>query len=70
MVLEPSILVRRLLEPEILVFCIPIVLIALGGLVKLSKMFIDHRERMAMIEMGIHPDCPPDEENPTVSQQQ
>ena len=50
--------------PGILALSIPIVAIVVGGAVAISKMFIRHRERMALIAMGIHPDSPPlDEEH-------
>jgi hypothetical protein len=52
---------RVLSEPGALVFCIPIVAIIVGGIVTLVKVVIAHRERMAMIEQGIHPDHPPEE---------
>lgn len=35
--------------------------ILIAGIVILVKSIIKHRERMAMIESGIHPDYPPDE---------
>ncbi len=50
-----------LLNPVFLVFMVPIAGILVGGAVQISKMWIRHRERMAMIEMGMHPDSrPPD----------
>ncbi len=61
--MEPSSmsLVRRLLDPDVLGVLIPIMLIVVFGGVSLAKKLIIHRERMAMIELGIHPDYPPDE---------
>jgi hypothetical protein len=57
---------RRLLEPEVMLFGIPIAAIALGAIavivgaiVKILKMLIIHRERMAKIAHGIDPDYPP-----------
>lgn len=50
-------------RPETLVFMIPIVAIVVGGIVALTKQWIRHRERMAMIERGMHPDFP-DEPRP------
>jgi len=38
---------------------IPIVAIALGMGGAILRAYFRHRERMAMIEMGIHPDFPP-----------
>jgi hypothetical protein len=48
----PSLLIR----PETIVFAIPIVAILVGGIVAITKILIRHRERMAMIERGRHPD--------------
>lgn len=48
----------RLLDPAILGVMIPIVAIVTGGVVALSAIWIRHRERMAMIEAGMHPDHP------------
>ena len=44
---------------EIMALAIPIVAIVVGGLVIVAKSYIRHRERIALIEMGIHPDYPP-----------
>ncbi len=46
---------------DVMVFMIPIVAVIVGGLIAIVKMVISHRERMAMIEQGVHPDYPPDE---------
>jgi hypothetical protein len=43
-------------------FVVVIVAIVGGGAVKIVKAIIRHRERLAMIDMGIHPDYPPLEE--------
>jgi len=53
---------NSLLEPEVLVFLIPIAAIVVGGIVSIVGSVIKHRERMSMIEQGIHPDHLPDEE--------
>jgi hypothetical protein len=54
----PSFLTR----PETLVFAIPIIAILVGGIIVLciviSSVWLRHRERMAMIERGMHPDHP------------
>jgi hypothetical protein len=50
---------QRVLEPDVLVFLIPITVILVGGIVAVTKLWIRHRERLAMIEHGIHPDYPP-----------
>lgn len=42
--------------------CIPISAIVMGGLVKIVQMIIRHRERIALIRAGIHPDWPPPDE--------
>lgn len=47
---------HRILRPEILVFAIPIVAIMTVGIVKIASLLIKHRERMALIEQGLHPD--------------
>ena len=53
----------QLLEPDslavVLIFGLPMVGIVVGGVVSLAKIVIRHRERIAMIEHGIHPDYPP-----------
>ncbi len=46
----------------LLVFSIPIVAIIGGCVTAIVKMLITHRERVKMIEHGIHPDYPPDED--------
>jgi hypothetical protein len=51
-------------RPEALVFLIPIVAILVGGIISITKKLIRHRERMAMIERGMHPDYPPDQCEP------
>ena len=43
---------------------IPIVAIIVGGVVTVVKMLISHQERLAMIERGMHPDHPPDDDKP------
>ena len=40
-------------------FAIPIVAILVGGIIAMAKLLIRHRERMAMIKRGMHPDHPP-----------
>ena len=52
-----------LLRPDIVVFLIPLagillamVAIVMGGLIKVAKMVIVHRERMAKIAQGMDPD--------------
>ena len=52
---------RLLLRPETIIFLIPIVAIITGGIVAIVKIVIAHRERMALIEQGLHPDHPPEE---------
>ena len=50
----------------VLVFSIPIVAIIGGCITAIVKMLITHRERVKMIEHGIHPDYPPDEDDEDV----
>jgi hypothetical protein len=47
------------LSPQTLGMLIPIVAIIVGGIVLVTKTIIRHRERLAMIEKGMHPDHPP-----------
>ncbi len=58
--------VFRDLRPEQLALLIPIVAIVcvflVGGILGLTKLFFRHRERMAMIERGMHPDLVEPEE--------
>ncbi len=46
---------------------IPIVAILCGTILSIIRMHIRHKERIAMIRQGIHPDFPPDEQ-PTSSE--
>ncbi len=50
---------ERLLTPSNLPLMIPIVAIVMGILYAIVAALIRHRERMAMIERGMHPDTPP-----------
>ena len=43
-------------RPETLVFLVPIAAILVFGSTGIVKILIKHRERMAMIEQGMHPD--------------
>jgi hypothetical protein len=56
----------RFLEPDVMPFLIPIagillgaIAVIVGGVVKILKMLIIHRERMAKIAHGMDPDYPP-----------
>ena len=53
--------ISRFLEPDVLVFLIPISAIVMGtlvgGVVAVTKLVIRHRERMAMIAQGMNPDA-------------
>lgn len=51
-------LLDRILRPDILGVMIPIVAIVAGFGLLLARRIIVHRERMAMIERGMHPDRP------------
>jgi len=52
---------RLLDKPDILGEMIPILGIVAVLIIFLVKKIFSHRERMAMIERGIHPDFPPDD---------
>jgi hypothetical protein len=53
----------RLLEkPEIVGILIPIIAVIAVSTLGVIKLWMRHRERMAMIERGIHPDYPPEDE--------
>jgi hypothetical protein len=41
----------------VIALLIPIVAIIMGGLIKIVKMILVHRERIAMIENGLDPDA-------------
>ena len=45
--------------PGVLALSIPIVAIVVFGIKGILRLLVQHRERMAMIEMGLHPDYPP-----------
>jgi hypothetical protein len=47
------------LRPDTLAMLVPIAAILVGGVVLITKTIIRHRERLAMIERGMHPDTPP-----------
>lgn len=53
---------EQLLNPSIIWVLIPITAIVCGGFAGIVKLIINHRERMALIEQGIHPDYPPEED--------
>ena len=53
----------QLLEPDKLALMIPIVAIIVGGIIGIVAIIFHHRERMAMIDRGIHPDYPPEEDD-------
>jgi hypothetical protein len=46
----------RFLNGDTLVLAVPIVAILVAGIVGIAKLLVRHRERMAMIERGMHPD--------------
>jgi hypothetical protein len=55
-------ILNRILQPNILPLMIPIVAIVGGVTIVIVKKVFSHRERMAMIERGINPDYPPEDE--------
>ncbi len=52
----------QILRPNMMPFVIGFVAIVGGLSLAIVKKLIAHRERMAMIERGIHPDYPPEDE--------
>ncbi|MHB8972225.1 MAG: hypothetical protein ACYC3X_22885 [Pirellulaceae bacterium] len=44
-----------------IVFCVPVLVIGSQAVVAIVKAVIKHRERMALIEQGLHPDWPPEQ---------
>ena len=54
-------LISLLTDPIFLAIIIPVTAIIVWGIVTVVKAMIRHQERMAMIDRGIHPDHPPDE---------
>ncbi len=51
-------LLEKLLDPAVLGLLIPIVAILGGVGLALARLIMAHRERIAMIERGMHPDRP------------
>lgn len=51
------------LRVDILGMMIPIVAIVVFGIVAIVVILVRHRERMAMIEQGLHPDHLPEEDD-------
>ncbi len=49
-------------DPQSAVFVVGAVAIVVGGAVAITKAVLRHRERIAMIENGMHPDAYSDEE--------
>ena len=54
-----------LFRVESLPFLVAITAILVGGIMGIAKLVIRHRERMAMIERGMHPDLKGEEPPPT-----
>ena len=55
---------RQFADPAVAGIMVPIAGILVGGIIAIVCIVIKHRERMAMIEQGIHPDHP--EEQPAI----
>ncbi len=55
---------RLLTNPDTLVLIVPVLGIVVFGILAIAKMGIRHRERMAMIERGMHPDRPQESKEP------
>ncbi len=51
-------MIERILRPEILALLIPVIAVAGTFTFLIMKTRSAHRERMAMIEQGMHPDRP------------
>lgn len=47
---------QSLVRPDVVWVLVPVVAIIIGGVIAVVQMVIAHRERMAMIEQGMHPD--------------
>lgn len=54
-----------LFNPAVVWVLIPIVAIVVSAVAKIMHRSQEHRERMAMIAAGLHPDYPPDEDPDT-----
>lgn len=55
-----TMLLERAMQPEVLGILVPIVAMLAVTAVWITKLWIRHRERMAMIEMGMNPDQRPE----------
>jgi hypothetical protein len=60
---------RIFANPDTLVLVVPVVGIVVFGILAISKMLIRHRERMAMIERGMHPDHRHESREPELGEQ-
>ncbi|MFG0316663.1 MAG: hypothetical protein ACF8XB_05280 [Planctomycetota bacterium JB042] len=49
---------ERLFRPEVVWVLIPVIALIVWGGVEITQSIIRHRERIAMIEQGMHPDHP------------
>ncbi len=54
----------HLIRSDTLAMMIPIGGIIVGGIIGIVAIIFRHRERMAMIDRGIHPDHLPEEDDP------
>jgi hypothetical protein len=55
---------ERMLDPQIVAMLIPIAAIIMGGIYVIAKAYMRHKERLAMIERGMHPDIAEAEDHP------
>jgi hypothetical protein len=53
---------NRILSPDLIWIIIPVTAILIGGTLAVLQQIHRHQERKAMIDQGIHPDYPPDDE--------
>jgi hypothetical protein len=51
-------------RPETAAMAVPIAAIFVFGVIMIAKLLLRHRERMAMIERGMHPDNSQKQGNP------
>ncbi len=49
-------LLEKLIEPSFMPFFVAIVAIVVFGFARIVRLFLSHRERIAMIRQGMHPD--------------
>ena len=53
---------ERMMDPQVFAMLIPIAAIIMGVTYAIAKAYMRHKERLAMIERGMHPDQPEDKQ--------